>query len=238
METAFEHRIQQMLDELKANPMLEIRRLDERPIDDYMGNTPEEALAKIDEFTGITVPRGLGANFHRQGGLHVTWRAEADDDHAGGEFVLVHFGLAILDTVPDWPADVATTDEEAELFGQFRFFDGQPDGGGGTTTGFRLVEDAEPTEVWHFDPYIGFLKLDIDYGTYLDMLLHTRGAYSWPYLFIDPAEAMSVLTGVVKSLTVGLDFLTRAFPKDDFSDLLDRLAVRQRVVDEYWASQE
>jgi hypothetical protein len=237
VETAYEQRLRETVEELKGSSALEVRELDERPLAEHLGDA-SSALAKIGEFAGLTLPPGLGANFHRHSELHVEWRAKEPDGKVGGEFRLLHIGVAIMGAPPDWPAEVARDDAERKLFQQFRFFDLQPSGGTGTLTGFRLAEDAEPTEVWFYDPYRGFLKLDVDYGGYLDALLVTRGIYYWQYLFADAQQGLPQLASIVRSLARGVDFLGRAFPGDDLSELRDRLAVRQRAAEEYWDSED
>lgn len=235
MKTTFEQRLQKAVKELKGSAALEIQHLEQRPPAKHMRDAAS-ALAMFGEFKGMTLPPGLGANFHRHSELHVAWRAKEPYAKVGGEFLLLHIGIGIAGAPPEWPTELARDDEERKVFQQLRFFDLQPDGGTGTRSAFRLAEDTDPTEVWFYDAFRGsrgFLKLDVDYGDYLDKLLLTRGIYYWQYLFADPGQGLPRLARVVKSLGSSIDFLARTFPGDDFSDLRDRLAARQRTADEY-----
>lgn len=240
MKTTFERRLRKTVKELKGSAALEIRRLDEYPLAKFLGDAAS-AMAKVGGLAGMKLPPGLSANFHRHSELHVAWRAKEPDAEVGGEFLLLNIGAAIVSPQPEWSPQLARDDEERKVFQQLRFFDLQPSGGTGTRCAFRLCEDTDPTEVWLYDAFRGFrafLKLDVDYGGYLDALLLTRGIYYWQYLFADPGRGLPRLARVVKSLGTSVDFLARTFPGDDFSDLWDRLAVRQRAVDEYWNSEE
>jgi len=227
VETDFEARLRTMVEELEASPELTVKVGPNGPLGTHLGS-PAEALKKIGDYRDITLPPSLAENFHRHSDFHVYWRSDRPGPSIGGELRLTHIGVAIMSAPAAWPADVARNDKERELFRQLKFFDMQPTGGLGTCAAFRVPGDGGEPEVWYFDPrQLGFLRLDIGYGGYLDKVLLTRGLYYWQYLFVDPGDTREPLSETLSDLGTDLAFLENTFPDDDFSELRDRLRQHQ-----------
>lgn len=230
METDYERRLRQVVEEVQAHDSMRIDSSEQGVLGDYLGDA-EHALELISRAEELPLPVELTRNFHRHSSLELAWRAVDPYETVGGEFCLVHIGNALLAGTPLWLTGMAASDQERQRLEQFRVFDTQPTGGTGTCAALRLTGSSESAEVWYFEMTQGSMMLDIRYGDYLDVLLRTRGLYYWQYLFAEPGSAEPGMSTVLPALRGGLDFLTEAFPGDDFSDLTARLETRERSTD-------
>lgn len=180
----------------------------------------------------VEPPAELTQNFHRHSGLTFAWRGLAPHETIAGEFSLCHIAEAFLNGPNAWLEDAARSEEEEELVEQLRVFESQPFGGVGTMTALRLAGENVSPEIWYFDMTCGLMRLYLDYGEYLELLLRTKGLYYWQYLFTDPHQAELTLETVLPGLRSGLEFLVRVFPEDQLSDLFTRLVVCERALSE------
>jgi hypothetical protein len=222
METDFEIKIRETVDQLASTEPITIDKRRKGSISDYL-TSAEDAFAIVRDALGINPSADLARDFHRHTEVAVAWQAPFEGRTVAGEFRLVQFSDAIFNGPSEWPHSSAGGKEEQALFEQLRVFESQPFGGGGTETAFRLVEDPQPAEIWYYHMSQGALLLDLSYGDYLDTLLRTRGFYYWEYLFADPGKSKPGLGSVRPDLRVHLDFLAATFPDEDFADLTARL---------------
>jgi hypothetical protein len=229
METEFEGRLRRTAGQVNASDLVEVGKFRKGPMDDQLSNV-EEVADLISQVEGVALSADLRRNFHRFVGFQLAWRGKGPRKAVAGEFCLAGISEAVMAGSPEWPVEQAKTDEERQAFASLRFFDSQPHGGTGTSTALCLVADAEPAEIWYYHMVQGFMRLDLDYGSYLDLLLRTKGLYYWQYLFAACEKASPELEAVLPALRAGLELLREAFPDDDLEDLMTRLIDRERHV--------
>jgi hypothetical protein len=227
VETEYERRLRETAAQVEAHASMRVTRNEPGALADYLGDA-SAALEMIGKAEDVELPTQLKENFHRRSGAALAWRAAAPDEAVAGEFRLVHFGEALLAGESTWLTDMASSEEERSLFTQLRIFDNQPSGGTGTAAALRLGGPGEPPEIWYVDMTQGAMRLDLHYGAYLDTLLRVRGLYYWQYLFADLDGAEVAMSVAVPGVRRGLDFLARAFPEEDFDDLMSRADARDQ----------
>ncbi|WP_328897857.1 hypothetical protein [Streptomyces sp. NBC_00236] len=228
METDYERRLREMVEQVQACESLRVDTYDRGPLADYMERA-EDAFHIVRAVEKTPLPTALTSNFHRHSGLVFAWRALEPFQTIAGEFHLRHIGEALLLGAGKKPV-AATASQEERLIHGFRIFETHPVGGTGTYTAMRLTPDQAPPELWYFDLRQGPTRLDLGYGDYLDTLLRTKGLYDWPYLFADPDPNNYGMSVSLPYLSEGLDLVAREFPDDDLSDLRGRLEERMSVL--------
>lgn len=231
METDYERRLRDTLDQLQANDSLRTIEADRGKLSEYLGDA-DKAFELIGRAEEAPLPAELARNFHRHSGLSLAWRALPPYQTVAGEFRLVDIAEALLAGSPAWLTDMATSEQDRRFLEQLRVFDTQPIGGTGTCTAFRLTDGPTSPEIWYFDMTQGSVRLHTTYGDYLDTLLRTRGLYYWQYLFAEPDRNENAMSVALPTVRAGLDFLARAFPDDDLSDLRSRLEARERATEQ------
>ncbi|WP_159030036.1 hypothetical protein [Kitasatospora albolonga] len=245
--TGFEDRLVAMLAGLRENEAVTVYDAEEGPLATWLAG-PEHALEVMEKAAGLALAPSMVGNFHRYGVLGCYWRA-TEDTTLGGEFGLNHLVNACVGSVPrtiseaDWPTSergysglVANVSEvympEVDMEGELtelvlHGFDGNVHTGDGAIAGFRaedgvVLDMSGHPEIWYSVNTSGtVVRLGLSYPEYLETLLLTRGLHGWQYLFADPHDP-----GFPEyfHLDIGrhLDFIARAFPRDDFSALRAR----------------
>jgi hypothetical protein len=246
--TGYEDRLVAMLADLRGNAAVTVHDVEEGPLATWLAG-PEHALEVIRKVAGLALAPSMVGNFHRYRDLSCYWRA-TEDTALGGELGLNHLVNVCVGRAPhtvseaDWPAsergdhglvanvsDVYGPEAEDEDGGLTELvlhgFDGTAHTGDGAITGFRaedgiVLDKSGHPEIWYSVNTSGTLvRLDLSYPEYLETLLLTRGLHGWQYLFADPHDS-----GFPEHfhLNIGprLDFIARAFPRDDFSALRAR----------------
>ncbi|WP_413811715.1 hypothetical protein [Streptomyces sp. OE57] len=164
--------------------------------------------------------------------LGAAWRAVGDLPDVKGEFSLINFHDALQASDPG--VGSAKTDFHREFLSQLCPIDRTPRFGAGIQTYIRLQADVDALELWYSDiayieqpPYpSGFIKLDIGYCEYLEMLLLTKGAYGWQYLFADISLSRGDFSENANNLKNMLQVFPELFPDRDYSSLRARLEAR------------
>ncbi|MFF5670664.1 hypothetical protein [Streptomyces hygroscopicus] len=164
--------------------------------------------------------------------LGAAWRTVEDLPDVKGEFSLVNFHDALQ--VSDPGAGRAKTDFHREFLSQLCPVDRTPRFGAGMQTYIRLQADVDELELWYSDiadieqPSYpsGFIKLDIGYCEYLKMLLLTKGAYGWQYLFAGISLSRGDFLESINNLKNMLQVFPELFPGRDYSSLRTRLEAR------------
>ncbi|MEU5283107.1 hypothetical protein AB0G97_03660 [Streptomyces sp. NPDC020755] len=230
METDYERRLREMIEQVQAQESIRTERYEPGPIATYM-ERPEDAL-KIARIVGDgPLPTGLTSNFHRHSMLSFAWRSLEPFEAIAGEIHLIHIAEALVRRPRE--EQVAKTDSEAgRLVAELKIFETHPVGGTGTYSALRLTASQNSPEVWYFDLRQGPTRLHISYGDYLDATLRTKGLYDWQYLYAEPDPSNYGMRVSVPYLRDGLGLLAQKFPDDDLSDLRTRLEERAAAVDE------
>ncbi|MEU8544805.1 hypothetical protein AB0C52_33210 [Streptomyces sp. NPDC048717] len=228
METDYERRLREMVEQVQAHDSIRTERYDRGPLATYM-ECAEDAFGIVRTVEKCPLPAALTRNFHRYSGLLFAWRALEPFRTIAGEFHLTHIGEALIRGAGKKPV-AATASEEERLIHGFRVFETHPVGGTGTYVALRLTPGQDSPELWYFDLRQGPTRLGLGYGDYLDVMVRTKGLYDWPYLFADPDPDNYGMRAALPCVSEGLDFLVREFPDDDLSDLRARLEERVRVV--------
>ncbi|WP_327321670.1 hypothetical protein OG735_03660 [Streptomyces sp. NBC_01210] len=177
------------------------------------------------EWDGVIIDQEIeerGLRFY-QIGSH--WRTRKPLPRVTGEFFLPMFYDSLFSSAPDL-AWTGSTDDERQLYSEFRVIDSQPNSGSDLLTTVRLQPDSTPLEMWVWDPRVGPKKMGLDYSTYLEMLALTKGAYGWQYLFTDVSLADDLFHHTAESIRNMLDIFPRIFPSHDYTSLAARLAER------------
>jgi len=155
----------------------------------------------------------------------VHWEsASAKDEVVGGEIM-----VSYLYDVASNETDLITADtpaaQQAVLRG-LRVIDDQPQGGNGTLAGIRLIDGTLAPDTWFFDARRGLFALELNYCEYLDAMITTKGGYGWQYLFTEIDLTHRDNQNLQTELRRLLDFLSEAFPEDDYRELRERFAKR------------
>jgi hypothetical protein len=155
---------------------------------------------------------------------HADWATT--DERVSGEFCLRNIHLCLLN------GDLPLTDEglepgERRVLPELKIFDQAPFGGAGSVTGLRVLPEGGDLEIWHYVSTRTMLhRLHLDYATYLDTLLITKGATGWQYLFADVDLTEPKHGDTAVNLTAMLDVFPGLFPGHDYEPLLARLQDR------------
>ncbi|MFJ9588748.1 hypothetical protein [Streptomyces acidicola] len=156
---------------------------------------------------------------------HAAWAATGGGVH--GEFLLRN----IHDCLVGWPhpplADVNLPPGDRSVLATLRIFDEAPYAGEGAVAGIRVPPKGGEPQIWFYvTTRTMFHRLHLDYGTYLETLLLTKGAFGWQYLFADVDLTAPQHSHTVENLTAMLDAFPRYFPGHDYEPLRARLRER------------
>lgn len=151
------------------------------------------------------------------------------DGRVRGEFCLGNIHDCLVEHHPQLRDEGLGLDERGVL-PQLKIFDQAPFGGAGEVTGLRMPRaNGRPPmrgrlEIWHYVSTQSRLhRLNVGYGTYLETLLITKGAWGWQYLFADACLDHDVAS----NLAAMLETFPVLFPDYDYEPLRARWAERQ-----------
>ncbi|WP_328846626.1 hypothetical protein [Streptomyces sp. NBC_00258] len=187
---------------------------------------PDWVLRDVAERTGIRLAESpFREYFFAPDQLRARWNTTADPDVIG-EFCLTHIHRCLVEG-PAGLQDPTLTEAENEILAELRIIDQEPMAGSGRVTGLRVAAEREDHEIWLYDMSQERLeRLGIDYGTYLENILVTKGAYGWQYLFADADLNDPGLDDIATNLTMMLGIFPDMFPNHSYEDLRERLEAR------------
>lgn len=187
---------------------------------------PDWVLADIASRTGLQLPdHPFRDHFFASNSIAARWRSEGDPQIVG-EFALSHIHRCLVGDPPELE-DPALSDDEGDILFELRVIDQEPFSGSGRLTGIRLAEGGSSHELWLYDMSQERLeRLDADYGTYLENVLITKGAYGWQYLFADVDFKEPGLGDVADNLSEMLRVFPEMFSGHSYADLQRRLEAR------------
>lgn len=153
------------------------------------------------------------------------WRHDDPNIFLGGEFWVPAFFDGLFEPHPAiaWQG---SSEDEKQLYREFRTIDDTPNSGSGTLAAVRLQAGKDPLEIWYYDPQVGPTMMDVDYCGYLAALLVTKGTYGWQYLFADVSLADDIHHHTVENARRMLEVFPRLFPGYDYAPLAARLEAR------------
>ncbi|MEU6116036.1 hypothetical protein ABZ840_16095 [Streptomyces sp. NPDC047117] len=163
--------------------------------------------------------------FFRFNDIEVYWRSSESGSNLVGEFYLTHLYRSVLEKRMNviWEGK---DDWERELYSELRIFDDTPHSGSGRLAALRVAPGTTDPEIWFFDIRDEPLEMDLDYPTYLDTLLITKGTIGWQYLFCDVGYGHPGFMPIADGLKEMVEVFPRLFPEYDYSDLKARLRER------------
>jgi hypothetical protein len=217
----YEERAAKALEELRGCAELDVSQAGFDVIPRYLDDQVfvYESLA---EDEGLPLSPEIRKYFFRYGEIKADWRSPAQDSDLSGEFRLRHIYSGTRMSYV-WEG---TDDRERELYRHLLIFDDTPETGSGLMTTMRAPRGTTNPEICFFDMHNGLMEMDLDYGTYLDTLLVTKGTIGWQYLFCDTGFGDPGFTPVVRGLKEMLAVFPTLFPDHDYSDLRARLKER------------
>ncbi|MGW1375382.1 hypothetical protein ACWD6P_14050 [Streptomyces sp. NPDC002446] len=180
-------------------------------------------LAELDD---MPLSSGVRDHYFRFNEIEAYWRSPDRDLELVGEIHLTHLSRSIVENRLHliWAGE---SDRERELHKELRFFDDTPRTGSGHMTLLRAEPGTTDPEIWFFDMRQGAMPMDLDYGSYLDTLLITKGTIGWQYLYCETGPGDPGFAPVSRGLSHMLETFPRLFPDYDYSELQARL--RERI---------
>ncbi|MFD5846652.1 hypothetical protein [Streptomyces chartreusis] len=217
----FEQRCASTFEEIQNSPELTVweARFGEIPkhLDD-----PGFVFESLAEDYDLPFGPAVQRYFFRFNRIVAYWQSTEPDSELVGEFQLTHLYSTRLMSHTWEGAD----ERERALYRELRIFDDTPQTGSGRLAALRARSGTTDPEIWFFDTRQGAMEMDLDYATYLDTLLITKGTVGWQYLFIDASVGDPGFTPVAQGVKEMLDTFPRLFPQHDYTDLQTRLRER------------
>ncbi|GAA2363927.1 hypothetical protein GCM10009854_49570 [Saccharopolyspora halophila] len=185
---------------------------------------PELVFREASNAFNFSLPDSMKQSVTRFSPFACHWRIERDNFKITGEFNLHHLIKALEKEPPslDWD----NTQEEQDLYWQFRVIDDFPGGGTDSYAALRIDPDLHTPQVWYHDMRRGAVQLDIDYSTYLHMVTITKGTIGWQYLFSQVDLGRSEFQNFTTRLEHMLGVFPDIFPEHDYLNLHERLEAR------------
>ncbi|MGN9758650.1 hypothetical protein [Streptomyces sp. SD31] len=166
--------------------------------------------------------------------LAVSWRSVPPLPNFTGQY-RIPAPMDILGQDSRRLADMLPDGVQREFAMHIRQFDRSLGAEEGDFTTYLHINPAGPShEVWFHNlvaleeaPHpAGFVKLELSFHEYEEMLLLAKGLMGWQYLFADVSFKNSVISHFADGLRNGLDAFPDLFPDQDFSPLVRRLEAR------------
>ncbi|OPF79343.1 hypothetical protein VT50_0216830 [Streptomyces antioxidans] len=159
---------------------------------------------------------------YRYMALH--WCAADIDVPLFGEFNIMNIDASREEMLQ--VQDFAWEKCDEELLSELSILDDISRGGGGQLATMRFLRGVSSPEIWFLDRFRTYVKLDLDYRDYLDVLIITKGATGWQYLFADVPLGAREYGSTLESLRLMLKILPEHFPGYDYEPLAARLEAR------------
>ena len=155
--------------------------------------------------------------------IHLSWRTA--DFRVYGEFALKDLRTCMSGRYMPH-TDERLTPAEQLVMDEIKTLEEAP--GSGRLTALRVRMDMSPCqEIWFYDMNKQrFVLLDLDYPSYVDTLLITKGIPGWQYLYSDTRLADEEFRQLARQLEISLDTLEEFFPDHDYTDLRARFEER------------
>jgi hypothetical protein len=153
---------------------------------------------------------------------HAAWTAT--DGSVCGEFCLRNIYDCLVGWHPPLEGPEFLPPGDRRVLAALRIFDEAPFAGAGAVAGMRVPPDGGEPEIWFYVATRAVLhRLHLDYGTYLETLLLTKGAFGWQYLFADVDLTAPQHYDDAANLSAMLNVFPGYFPSHDYDPLRERL---------------
>lgn len=211
----------------------------DRSVTGDLGETfeqPPALFTYLPDLQGVVFDGDLCRSSPRISEIANRWRTDSPSDtpELHGEFRITDLFTAVLKSPPElaWPG---SSDEERELFAQWRVIDDTPVAATGQLAAIRIQPHIQPLEIWYYDMDLNraegwdrqYVRLDLTYVEYVRQLALTKGTFGWQYLFTDEVSLGGPdFDDVRDQLTTMLDVFPDLFPAWDYSPLAQRLEAR------------
>lgn len=217
----FEERCARALEELRRSSGLTVGETGFGEIPRLLDD-PAFVFESLADDDGLPFSHAVQQYFFRFGDIEAHWSSPQENSELSGEFHLTHlYSTSLMSHT--WEG---SDDRERALYQELRIFDDTPRTGTGYLAALRAPRGTTDPEIWFFDMHQGAMEMDLDYGTYLDTLLITKGTIGWQYLFCDTGMPDAGFAPVAKGLKEMLEVFPTLFPDHDYTDLRARLEER------------
>ncbi|MGW7405002.1 hypothetical protein ACWGI9_14930 [Streptomyces sp. NPDC054833] len=220
----YERRFAEALREIEACREIEVHEARLGDVSPPLDQAPL-VFEELAQDYGLSLGQQIQDRFFRFNEVQTYWRSTRSESRLVGEIHLTHIYRTVVENGLHviWKGK---DDEERELHQELKFFDDTPQTGSGRMALLRLPRGTTDPEVWYFDRYAGAMPMDIDYATYLDTLLITKGTAGWQYLYCATGFGDPGFTSALARLKEMAEEFPRLFPGHDYSDLRARLEAR------------
>ncbi|MEU6738314.1 hypothetical protein [Streptosporangium sandarakinum] len=229
-EVTYGMRLEQAIEELAHCGDIEVERRPPAP-----GLTPQrlELLADADRVFDriadewrVRLDDALRPYHFAADEYHAAWGTS--DGSVLGEFCLRNIYDCLVGRRHPVLGDENLPSKDRGVLAALRIFDEAPFAGAGAVAGLRVPSGSGELEIWFYvATQAMFHRLHLDYGTYLETLLLTKGAFGWQYLFADVDLSGPQHHDTAEILTAMLDVFPRYFPGHDYNPL--RVRLRERL---------
>ncbi|MFF3290337.1 hypothetical protein [Streptomyces sp. NPDC003023] len=217
----FEGLCAEVFEEIQISSGLTVWEAKFGAVPEYLDD-PEYVFGSLAEDYDLPFGPEVRRNFFRFENIAAYWQSTDQGSGLVGEFQLNHvYSRRLMSHT--WEG---TDDRERALYKELRIFDSTPQTGSGRMAGLRATPGTTNPEIWFFDMRQGAMEMELDYGTYLDTLMVTKGTIGWQYLFCDAGFGDEGFTPVAEGLREMLEVFPRLFPDHDYADLEARLRER------------
>lgn len=187
---------------------------------------PSGALELVGEKLGAQIAGKMLEHYFPEERVHAAWQA-AGEPVVYGEFCLLNIVTCLTKWRPPLEDPVLSASQRG-ILASLRVMDQEPYGGSGRIAGLRIVSSRQEPEIWFYDMSRSRLtQLDMDYGTYLDMVLVAKGAGGWQYLFADVDMSVPQFHEDAENLQAAFALFSEEFPQYSYEDLRSRLEARR-----------
>ncbi|MFE5818787.1 hypothetical protein ACFQ6S_35920 [Streptomyces sp. NPDC056479] len=221
MPSVFQLRAREVFEEVRSTAEFtvetyEIESEGERPL-------TEDDAKLIRQYMGPTTVDEVRDHLLDVEQIHLSWRTA--DYRVHGEFALKDLRTCLSGRYMPH-TDERLTPEEQLVMDEIKTLEEAP--GSGRLTALRVHMDMSPCrEIWFYDMNQQRLALlDLDYSSYVDNLLITKGIPGWQYLYSDTRLDDEEFRQLARQLKISLDALEEVFPDHDYTDLRARLEER------------
>ncbi|MDQ0746687.1 hypothetical protein QF034_000918 [Streptomyces africanus] len=156
--------------------------------------------------------------------IHLSWHTP--DHGVYGEFVFKDLRTCLSGLYMPY-TDERLAPAEQLVMDEIKTLEESP--GSGRLTALRVSMDMTPCrELWFYDMnQQRFELLDLNYSSYADTMLLTKGIPGWQYLYTDVRLDGGEFRHLASQLERSLDALEAVFPAHDYSVLRERMEARR-----------
>ncbi|MGA4993728.1 hypothetical protein [Nonomuraea bangladeshensis] len=186
---------------------------------------PDQVCERIAAEWGVGLADVLRPYHFAADAYHAAWTATDGSVH--GEFFLRNIYDCLVGRPHPALGDVNLPPGDRSVLATLKIFDEAPFAGEGAVAGLRMPPKGGEPQIWFYVTTRTMLhRLHLDYGTYLETLLVTKGAFGWQYLFADVDLSAPPHHDTAENLTAMLEVFPRSFPGHDYEPLRARLRER------------